>query len=189
VNSNPPASPIPTQGAEITPISLNFGNFGLLDTGERNGLYSDADGSYKIVNGVNTYVPDSTAYAASQNGYTEGQLQGISFDPTGVIGGVFSNGQTVGLAQVALEQVQNPDGLSQTGNNDYTLSPNAGPSQVGQAGQGNFGTIQDDSLEGSNVDLTTELSNMILAQRSFDTDSRMIAVVNEMMDTLDHLGE
>jgi flagellar hook-basal body protein len=189
VNSNPPVSPIPTQGAEITPISLNFGNFGLLGIGERNGVYSDADGSYKIINGVNTYVPDSTVYPASQDGYPEGQLQGISFDPTGVIEGAFSNGQTVGLAQVALEQVQNPDGLSQTGNNDYTLSPNAGPSQVGQAGQGNFGTIQDDSLEGSNVDLTTELSNMILAQRSFDTDSRMIAVVNEMMDTLDNLGE
>ena len=188
-NTNPPISPLPQNGAEIIAIDLNFGKWGLLGIGQRNGIYSDADGSYKIINGVNTYVPDSTVYAASQNGYPEGQLQSISFDPTGMIEGAFSNGQTVGLAQVALEQVQNPDGLSQVGNNDFALSLNSGPVQVGQAGQGNFGTIQDDSLEGSNVDLTTELSNMILAQRSFDTDSRMIAVVNETMDTLDHLGQ
>ncbi len=188
-NSNPPVSAIPTQGAEITVISLNFGDFGLLGTGERNGLYSDADGSYKMVNGVNNYVPNNTVYAASQDGYAEGQLQGLSFDPTGVIEGAFSNGQTLGLAQVALEQVQNPEGLSQAGNNDFTLSSNTGTSHIGIAGQGNFGAVQDDSLEGSNVDLTTELSNMIVAQRGFDTNSRMMAIVNQMMDTIDHLGQ
>ncbi len=68
-NFNPPVSPLPTEGAEITPITLNFGTFGLLGTGERNGLYSDADGSYQILNGVNTYVPNNTPYASSQDGY------------------------------------------------------------------------------------------------------------------------
>jgi flagellar hook protein FlgE len=182
-------SPIPTQGAEITPITLNFGTFGLLGTGERDGLYSDAEGGYQVVNGVNTYVPKNTANAASQNGYQEGVLQSLNFDATGVIQGTFSNGQTVGLAQVALDQVQNPEGLDNVGNSDYTQSVNSGPSQVGLAGQGTFGQILDDSLEGSNVDLTVELSNMIIAQRSFDTNSRMIAVINETLDTISHLGQ
>ncbi len=182
-------SPIPTQGAEITPISLNFGTFGLLGTGRRDGLYSDAEGGYQTVNGVNSYVPKNTAYAASQNGYTDGVLQSLNFDSTGVIQGTFSNGQTVGLAQVVLDQVQNPEGLNDAGNNDFTPSVNSGPSQTGLAGQNTFGQIQGGSLEGSNVDLTVELSNMIVAQRSFDTDSRMIAVINETLDTLSHLGQ
>ncbi len=145
--------------------------------------------NYQPVNGVNSYVPKSTAYAASQNGYTDGILQGLNFDPTGVIQGTFYNGQIIGLAQVVLDQVQNPDGLNNVGNNDYLQSVNSGPSQAGLAGQNTFGLIQGGSLEGSNVDLTVELSNMIVAQRSFDTNSRVIAVVNETMDTLSHLGQ
>ncbi len=195
VNSNPPVSPIPDQGAEITPISLNFGNFGLLGgqpvlpIGGRNGIYSDAEGGYQTVNGVKTYVPKNTVYAASQNGYPDGSLQNLNIDQNGFIQGSFTNGQIVNLAQITLAQVQNPGGLSQVGNNNFSVSPNAGSTQVGLAGEGNFGTIQSDSLEGSNVDLTVELSNMIVAQRGYDTNARMIAVVNETMDTIDHLGE
>ena len=195
LNAIPPVSPIPDQGAEIMPISLNFGNFGLLGgqpvnpIGERNGLYSDAEGSYQIVNGVNTYVPHNTAYAASQDGYSDGILQGLNVEQSGIIQGSFTNGQTIDLAQIALAQVQNPEGLGKVGNNDFAASPNAGASHVGVAGTGNFGKIQSGTLEGSNVDLTVELSNMIVAQRSFDTNSRMMAVVNETMDVIDRLGQ
>ncbi len=194
-NQNPPVSPIPTQGAEIDPISLNFGDFGLLGgqpilpIGQRDGMYSDAEGSYQTVNGVNTYVPKNTVFAASQDGYQAGNLQGLSVDQEGFIKGSFTNGQTVNLAQLALAQVQNPEGLAKIGNNDYAASPNSGPTHVGLAGTGDFGTIQGGSLEGSNVDLTVELSNMIVAQRGFDTNSRMMAVVNETLDVTDHLGE
>jgi flagellar hook protein FlgE len=186
--NNPPVSPIPTDGAEITAISLNFGNFGLLGTGQRNGLYSDADGSYQVVNGVNTYVPNNTAYAASQNGYAEGQLQGLNFNQSGVVQGTFSNGQVVNLAQVELAQVQNPEGLSNVGDNYFSPSDNSGPSQMGLAGEGNFGTIQADTLEGSNVDLSVELSNMIVAQRGFETNARMISAVNDELQVLSNLG-
>jgi flagellar hook protein FlgE len=195
LNSNPPVSPIPDQGAEIMPISLNFGNFGLLGgqpvlpIGGRAGLYSDAEGSYQIVNGVNTYVPNSTAFAASQNGYQAGNLLGLNIDQDGMVQGNFTNGQIVNLAQIALAQVQNPDGLNKVGANDYTISPNAGPSHVGIAGTGDFGKIQSGTLEGSNVDLSVELSNMIVAQRGFDTNARMISVVNETMDVTDRLGQ
>jgi len=194
-NAFPPLSPIPDQGAEIDPVSLNFGDFGLLGgqpilpIGQRDGIYSDAEGSYQQVNGVNTYVPKNTVFAASQDGYQAGSLQNLSIDNEGFVQGSFTNGQTVNLAQIALAQVQNPEGLAKVGNNDYALSPNSGAMHVGIAGTGDFGTIQDDSLEGSNVDLTVELSNMIVAQRGFDTNSRMMAVVNETMDVTDHLGQ
>jgi flagellar hook protein FlgE len=184
-----PASPLPTQGAEIMQVQLNFGNAGVLSKGERNGLYSDADGSYQVVNGVNTYVPNSTSYASSQNGYAEGQLQSLSFDGTGTINGTFSNGQVTALAQVILAEPNNPDGFASVGNNYYQTSPNSGPMFVGTAGQLDLGTIQGDTLELSNVDLTVELSNMIIAQRGFDVNSRVIAVENSNLQILSQLGQ
>ncbi len=189
INQAFPVSPIPTQGAEITSIDLNFGTFGLLGIGKRDGVYSDAEGKYQIVNGVNTYVPKSTAYSASQNGYSDGILQGLNFDQAGVIQGTFSNGQISSLAQLVLAHPQNPEGLTKIGDNGFALSLNSGPDPIGLAGQGNLGKIQGGSLEGSNVDLTVELSNMIIAQRGFDTNSRMISVVNETLDVLSRLGQ
>jgi flagellar hook-basal body protein len=195
VNFNPIRSPIPTQGAEITPVSLDFGSFGLLGgglqipVGQRNGIYSDAEGGYQVKNGVQTYIPKNTVYAASQDGYPSGILQGLNIDPTGIIQGSFSNGQTIGLAQIALTQVANPEGLARAGNNDFSLSPNSGAARVGFGGQAGFGKVQSGSLEGSNVDLTVELSNMIIAQRGFATNSRMISVVNQTLDTLSRLGQ
>jgi flagellar hook protein FlgE len=184
-----PASPLPTQGAEITQIQMNFGTAGVLGQGQRNGLYSDADGSYQIVNGVNTYVPKQTAYASSQNGYAEGQLQSLSFDGTGTINGTFSNGQVTALGQVILAEPNNPDGLANVGNNYYQTSPNSGPMFLGTAGQLDLGTVQGDTLELSNVDLTVELSNMIIAQRGFDVNSRVISVENSNLQILSQLGQ
>jgi flagellar hook protein FlgE len=184
-----PASPLPTEGAEITQIQMNFGTAGVLGKGQRNGLYSDADGSYQIVNGVNTYVPKQTAYAASQNGYAEGQLQSLSFDGTGTIQGTFSNGQVTALGQVILAEPNNPDGLANVGNNYYQTSPNSGPMFLGTAGQLDLGTVQGDTLELSNVDLSVELSNMIIAQRGFDVNSRVIAVENSNLQILSQLGQ
>ncbi len=184
-----PASPLPMQGAEITQVQLNFGNAGILGKGERNGMYSDADGTYQVVNGVNTYVPNSTAYAASQNGYAEGQLQSVNFDATGTINGTFSNGQVTALGQVILAEPNNPDGLANVGNNYYQTSPNSGPMFVGNAGQLDLGTVQGGTLELSNVDLTVELSNMIIAQRGFDVNSRVISVENSNLQILSQLGQ
>ena len=147
-------SPIPTQGAEIDSVSLDFGTFGIMGKGLRDGIYSDAEGSYQPVNGVNTYVPKSTVFAASQDGYADGVLKGLSFDETGMIQGNFSNGQTIPLAQVALSQPANSGGLSKVGNNDFAPSPNSGAQQIGLAGSGGFGTVLGGSLELSNVDLT-----------------------------------
>lgn len=188
VNSNPPLSAIPTLGAEITPITLDFGTFGLLGQGRRDGLISDANGNYQVINGVNTYVPQNTAYASSQDGYSSGNLQNLNFDQTGILQGTFSNGRTVDLAQVVIDQVQNPEGLNKIGNNGFSFSPNSGPVQSGLAGQGDFGKIQSGALEGSNVDLAVELSNMILAQRGFASNARVLSAVNENLDTLTNLG-
>lgn len=181
-------SPIPNLGAEITAVDLNFGTWGLLGQGRRDGITGDAEGTYQVISGVNTYVPNHTVYAASQDGYRDGILQGVNFNTQGMIQGSFSNGQVVDLAQVAVAQVENPRGLSKVGSNYFTLSPNSGQSHLGLAGKGTFARVQGGSLEGSNVDLTVELSNMIVAQRAFEVNARVVSTVNTQLETQVNLG-
>ena len=157
--------------------------------GRRDGVYSDAEGSYQIVNGVNTYVPKSTAYGKAQDGFAMGLLQGVQFDATGTIQGTFTNGQTSAIGQVVMAMPNNQQGLTKIGSNYYQQSSNSGPMFVGFAGQDGVGTIQGNTLELSNVDLTTELSNMIIAQRGFDVNSRVISVENSNLQILSQLGQ
>ena len=187
----PSVSPIPTTGAEIMAIDMNFGTAGPLGTGKRDGVYSDAAGSFQTVNGVNTYQPNDTIFVKSQNGHQEGQLTGLSFDQTGTIQGSFATGSstmTVALGQIVMAKVDNPDGLTKLGNGYYQTSANSGSTFVGLAGQNGLGTVQGDALEGSNVDLTVELSNMIIAQRGFDVNARTISTANDTLTTLVNLG-
>lgn len=181
-------SPIPTGGAEITPIDLNFGSFGILGVGKRDGLTGDAQGSYQTINGVNTYVPDSHA-TSTQNGFEDGILQSVNFDQTGTLIGSFSNGEKTALAQVVLASVSNEGGLASVGDNHFQESTNSGALTVGLADQNGLGTITGDSIEGSNVNITVELSNMIVAQRGFESNARMITVQSDKLQTLAQLGQ
>jgi flagellar hook-basal body protein len=184
----PGLSPLPSIGAEITQVQLNFGTAGLLGSGQRNGITGDAEGTYQTINGVNTYVPDSHA-TVTQDGYADGTLSNLAFDSTGTINGTFSNGQTIALAQTAMATVENEGGLNNVGTNYYTTSVNSGAETIGLAGQNGVGTIVGGSLEGSNVDLTTELSNMIIAQRGFQVNARVITVESQNLQTLTQLGQ
>ncbi|HTA76894.1 MAG TPA: flagellar hook-basal body complex protein [bacterium] len=187
-NALSPFSPIPTTGSEITQITLKFGTFGVIGVGQRDGLTGDAQGTYQTINGVSTYVPDSHA-TVTQNGYGDGTLQTVSFDQTGTVVGAFSNGQKLDLAQVAMATVENPDGLNNTGTNYFSQSSNSGALQLGLAAQNGFGTIQGSALEGSNVNITVELSSLIVAQRGFDTNARMITVQSDKLQTISQLGQ
>jgi flagellar hook-basal body protein len=190
-----PASPIPNIGAEVTRVYLDFGTAGLLGgpgvqfPGLRDGMYGDAEGTYQFINGVNTYVPNHTAYIKEQDGYRDGQLLGVSFDKLGTIVGSFSNGENVALARLVMAMPDNQEGLSKVGGNYYATSANSGPMFLGQAGQLGVGTIQGNALEGSNVDLTIELSNMIIAQRGFEVNARVISVTNSTLETVTRLGQ
>ena len=123
-----------------------------------------------------------------QNGYAPGDLQNLGFNQAGTIVGSFSNGQNLDLAQVALASVNNPGGLNSSGSNYYSTSVNSGAVEMGSAGQNGLGTIEGGTLEDSNVNLTDELSNMIIAQRGFETNARMISVVSSELQTVTQLG-
>jgi flagellar hook-basal body protein len=188
-NVYPPISPLPTQGADTLAIDLDFGTGGLLGDGKRDGLYSDAAGSYETMNGISQYVPASTACASSQDGYHEGRLESLNWDSRGVLNGEFSNGQSIALARLGLARVANPEGLASVGGNAFVQTANSGDLYSGTAGQNGLGVVRGGNLETSNVDLATELVNMIIAQRGFEANAQVLKVADEMERVRVHLGE
>ena len=187
-NWDPPIGPIPTMGAEILAIELDFGSYGYIGQGKRDGIYSDVGGIYKIQDGVNRYVPNHTVFAESQDGYPEGTLDNLTIDRQGILKGFFTNQQIVDLAQIAEARVANPEGLNHEGDGLYSSSNNSGALFLGLPGQNGLGLIQSYMLEGSNVDLTVELSNMIVAQRGFEANGRTISTESENLAVLTNLG-
>jgi len=130
---------------------------------------------------------ESTAQATGQDGYGSGTLQSVSTDTSGTIIGKFSNGQSQNLAQVALAIFNNPGGLMKQGNNLYIQSNNSGVAQVGTSGSGGRGSLSPGSLEMSNVDLAQEFSNMIVTERGFQANSKIITTSDEMLQDLTNL--
>lgn len=137
--------------------------------------------------GMTQYAGTSNVLMNSQDGYGSGVLTGYSVDKTGVITGMFSNGLTQQLAQVALANFNNASGLSKAGENLYTKTNNSGEPQVGTAGSGGRGEITPGALEMSNVDLSQEFTDMIITQRGFQANSRIITTSDEMLQELVNL--
>ncbi len=122
--------------------------------------------------------------ALTQNGYTSGRLSGIDIDDTGIIRARYSNGQTRTLGQVTLADFSNPQGLRQTGNSNWAESFSSGVPLVGTPGSGSLGQLQSGALEGSNVDLTGQLVNMIRAQRNFQANAQVITTADTVTQTI-----
>ena len=130
---------------------------------------------------------DSTAQATVTDGYGAGTLSKVTIDPTGTIVGRFTNGQSLNLAQVALAVFNNPAGLNKVGENLFIQSNNSGVAQVGQSDSGGRGKFSPGSLEMSNVDLASEFSNMIVTQRGFQANSKIITTTDTMLEELVNL--
>jgi flagellar hook protein FlgE len=138
---------------------------------------------------VTQYVSTSgsTCTTTGRDGYAMGALESFTIDAMGTITGVFSNGVTLPLAQVAIASFANPAGLINLGSSMYAESNNSGVRQLGQAGNGGRGQIAPGALEMSNVDLSQEFTNMIITQRGFQANSRIITTSDEMLQELVNL--
>ncbi len=123
----------------------------------------------------------SNVSSSQQDGYASGALQSFTISSDGTIHGVFSNGQTLTLGQIALATFQNTQGLQLNGNNTYLATPSTGVPSIGGPNSGGRGTIVGQSLESSNVDMTTELSNLIVAERNYQANARAISTANQML--------
>jgi flagellar hook protein FlgE len=119
-----------------------------------------------------------------QNGYTTGQLSTVSVDPTGIVSAVYTNGRSTQLGQLAIANFPNPQGLQQLGDTNWAQTFSSGTVVQGTAGSAGFGSVQSSSLESSNVDLTTELVNMITQQRAFQANAQVITTADQMSQTV-----
>ncbi|MBN1838883.1 MAG: flagellar hook protein FlgE [Campylobacterales bacterium] len=146
-------------------VQLNFGSVGQLD-------------------GITSFDKDSSTTNITQDGYTGGDLSDLKIDENGTIIGVFTNGRSFGLAQVAMSTFTNNGGLESDGGNCYIQSSNSGDPVFGQASTGGKGSIQASSLEMSNVDLSRSLTQLIVIQRGFQANSKTITTSDEMLNTL-----
>lgn len=120
----------------------------------------------------------------SQDGYTSGRLVSMNFDDKGVLVGRYSNGQTQNLAQLAMVNFANIQGLQPAGDNLWAETFESGAPIVNKAGTSNLGTIQPASLEDANIDLTKELVDMITAQRNYQANAQTIKAEDTIMQTI-----
>jgi flagellar hook protein FlgE len=117
----------------------------------------------------------------NQDGFPRGTLESFNIGRSGVINGVFSNGLTRVIGQVALANFSNMGGLERAGNNAFRSTPASGVAQIGLANSGGRGEVSGGVLEGSNVDLGTEFSNLIVTQRGFQANARTITTADTLL--------
>ena len=122
----------------------------------------------------------SATAATSQNGYGVGTLSSYSVEPDGTILGQFSNEQTLALGQVAVANFANVQGLIQTGNGNLIPSAASGSPIIGTAESGGNGNIVGGAVEESNVNLSAEFSNMIVAQQGYEANAKVLTIMNQL---------
>lgn len=127
---------------------------------------------------------DSQVQASDQNGFPPGSLQGFSIGNDGTITGLFTNGLTRTLGRVAMAIFPNPNGLERLGSNLWRNTDNSGIPVVGAAGTGGRGSINAGFLEQSNVDIGSEFTDLIVTQRGFQANTKVVTTVDEMLQEL-----
>ncbi|RJQ45338.1 MAG: flagellar hook protein FlgE [Gammaproteobacteria bacterium] len=120
----------------------------------------------------------------TQDGYTTGRLSGVDIDSGGVVFARYTNGQSRALGQVALANFSNAQGLRQLGNTGWAESFESGAALTGAPGTASLGVLQSGALEGSNVDLTEQLVNMITAQRNFQANAQVISALDTVTQAI-----
>jgi flagellar hook protein FlgE len=167
----------PNQGTarnDLQQIELNFGYF-----------YKDSWRSESVR--TTQYATSNATLFYDQNGFGPGALENITVDNEGRITGVYSNGRVIPLWMVALANFNAPERLQKVGGNLFRETTHSGPPVTGKPGTNGLGTISPNSIEQSNVDLGEQFVKMIIFQRGFQADSRIITVSDTMLEELINL--
>ena len=167
-----------TNPAELTyePLGINGANV----------LGPGTDGTQALTLNYENPTQFSSAFEVTtleQDGLTVGRVTGIQIDETGLVEATYSNGTSDSLSRVAMVRFKNEQGLKQQGSN-WEASQQSGEAIAGEASAGSFGSIRSAALEQANVDLTTELVDLITAQRNFQANSRALEINNTLQQTI-----
>jgi flagellar hook protein FlgE len=175
-------------GVVLTPNTLSFTNGVAPNPPTFN--YTDTTNGLSVTvaaDKMTGFAGQTSAAITSQDGSAMGTLQAFSMSPDGTLIGVFSNGLKQALGQVALSNFNNPAGLEKVGGSMYRTTVNSGTEQLGAAGSGGRGLLSSGTLEMSNVDLAQEFTNLIVAQRGFQANSRVITTSDSILEDLVNL--
>lgn len=178
-------------------VSEDGGDSGMMQYTRDGGFYTDNEGNLTTSNGfrlmgyseANIDNPSAANLEAlsipqERDGLT---LQDYSIDNTGTILGTYSDGNAYIIGRIAMSNFANPDGLEKSGENIYNASANSGIPQYGGPSDDGFGVVRSGFMEMSNVDLATEFTEMIIASRAYQANSRSITTSDEMLQELINL--
>ena len=177
----------PTGGNPVT--SLTFNTSGVLTSSPSKVAVSFATPTGMSISnidftGTTQYGGGFNDTTVTQDGYATGRLASYSVGTDGTITGRYSNGRTSVLGQIAMTNFKAPEGLQNIGGNQWVETSNSGAPQMGTPGMGSFGLLQSSAVEQSNVDLSAELVNMIVAQRSYQANAQTIKTEDTILQTL-----
>ncbi|MFW6229067.1 MAG: flagellar hook protein FlgE, partial [Alkalispirochaeta sp.] len=161
-----PETGLPEEGPVTQTFDLNLGEQG------------------SFVDAMTQYASESSTKVFSQDGFPMGYLEDYRIDSSGIITGVFSNGNNRELGQIALATFRNPGGLEKAGDTAFQESINSGIPDVGTVGVAGKGNVVAGTLEMSNVDLAEQFTDMIVTQRGFQASSRTIQTTDQMLQEL-----
>ncbi len=156
----------PSGGADTQTIKLDFGSG---------------------TSGITQTSSDSNVSALSQDGSAAASLSNINIDQYGKVEGIFSNGQSRDLAQIMVATFTNLNGLVSVGDNMYNVAANSGDPRIDVPGSTSNTTIQSGALEQSNVDLSNEFTKMIVSQRGFQANARVITTADSLLQEITNL--
>jgi flagellar hook protein FlgE len=186
--------PVTDPPSSIGTGSLTFSNLGVLTsptenaslaiTGLANGA-ADMDITFEIYSpgGIPRFTGNASTSAVSsvvQDGYASSTLRDVAIDGNGIIRGIFDNGQVNPLAQLAIANFDNPEGLLKFTGSCFVKAVSSGEPSVGVARTGGRGTVNGNSLELSNVDIAEQFTSLIIAQRGYQANSRVISTTDEL---------
>jgi flagellar hook protein FlgE len=182
IEDNPgiPGAPadIITEGRLSATLNVNFPETGATQ------LITIDFGTSGDYDGLTQFSAPSSTRAYEQDGYGLGYLEAFTVDSSGVITGIYTNGNKAPIAQIGLATFTNPQGLTVEGDNNFRQTNNSGLANIGTAETGGRGKITAGTLEMSNVDLAEQFTDMIVTQRGFQANSRSITTSDQMLQEL-----
>lgn len=165
---------------------LTAGNTLQVTTVPANGA-APAQFTLSFANSMQQNTGSNDIVASSQNGYKPGNLVGYQINDDGSVVGNYSNEQSQLMGQIVMANFANNEGLQSEGDNVWSATRASGVALLGTAGTGGFGTLTNGALEASNVDMSKELVNMIVAQRNYQSNAQTIKTQDQILNTLVNL--
>ena len=152
-----------------------------------NGAAANQTISLNMLNSLQQNTGTTTFGNPTQDGYAPGDLSSYAINDDGTITGTYSNQQTQLLGQIVLASFSNPEGLQSEGDNFWSATNSSGQAAIGLANTGTYGSLTSGALEASNVDMSKELVNMIVAQRNYQANAQTIKTQDQILNTLVNL--